>query len=170
MTARIYCGTHAKYNSGSIAGKWIDLEDFAGDKEGFYDSCRELHSDESDPEFMFQDYEGFPAVFYSESGLPDALFEWLDLDENDRELLEAYANATGYGADDITIDAARDAFHGVYDSEADAAEKMTTEYLEASGASLPDYVVVDWRATWECNLRHDFATAYENGRLWVFHN
>lgn len=170
MTARIYCGTYAKYNSGSIAGKWINLEDFAGDKAGFYDACRELHADEADPELMFQDFEGFPRVFYSESGLPDSLFEWLELDENDRELLEAYAGATGYDAGEITIDAARNVFHGVYDSEADAAEEMTTEALASAGAELPDYIVVDWRATWECNLRHDFCTHYMQGRLWVFYN
>ena len=26
---RIYVGTYAKYNAGSIAGQWLDLEDYA---------------------------------------------------------------------------------------------------------------------------------------------
>ena len=54
--ARIYVGTYAKYNEGSIFGKWMDLSDYSGSEE-FYDACRELHSDEEDPEMMFQDWE-----------------------------------------------------------------------------------------------------------------
>lgn len=164
---KIYCGTYAKYNSGSIAGKWIDLEDFAGDKEGFYKACAELHADESDPEFMFQDYEGFPSVFYSESGLPDALFDWLELDEDDRTMVEMYAEAFKYSADDVTIDQAQEAFFGKYDSEADAAQEIIEEM---GGVKIPDEVVVDWKATWECNLQHGFSTTFSDGQLWVFNN
>jgi antirestriction protein len=61
----VYVGTFAKYNSGSIKGAWIKLE--GHDAETFQAACLELHSDESDPELMFQDFEGFPRAFYSES-------------------------------------------------------------------------------------------------------
>src|SRR5690349_16831915 len=54
---RVYVGTYAKYNNGSIAGAWLDLEDYA-DKDSFLAACAELHKDEDDPEFMFQDFEG----------------------------------------------------------------------------------------------------------------
>lgn len=50
--ARIYVGTYAKYNEGSIFGKWLDLSDYS-DSEEFYEACRELHKDEEDPELMF---------------------------------------------------------------------------------------------------------------------
>ena len=43
--ARIYVGTYAKYNDGSIEGKWFDLSDFS-DKDEFYEACKELHADE----------------------------------------------------------------------------------------------------------------------------
>ena len=92
---RLYVGTYAKYNRGSIEGKWLDLEDYA-DKEDFYEACAELHKDEADPEIMFQDFEGFPREFYCESSVPDALFDWLALSEDDRELLARYADATGF--------------------------------------------------------------------------
>lgn len=52
--ARIYVGTYAKYNDGSIEGKWFDLSDFS-DKDEFYEACKELHADEEDPEYMFYD-------------------------------------------------------------------------------------------------------------------
>jgi len=56
---RIYVGTYAKYNSGSIAGKWLDLEDYS-DKEAFLEACAELHKDEI-PENLrsYFDYEAY---------------------------------------------------------------------------------------------------------------
>ena len=62
---KIYCGTYAKYANGSIDGAWLDLEDYS-DKDEFLAACRELHKDEADPEFMFQDWEGIPDDMVSE--------------------------------------------------------------------------------------------------------
>ena len=55
MENKIYVGTYYKYNCGSIAGAWIDLENLT--KDEFYQKCKELHKGEQDPEFMFQDFE-----------------------------------------------------------------------------------------------------------------
>lgn len=52
----VYVGTYRKYNNGSIAGAWLTLNDYKT-PEDFWRACRLLHSDERDPEFMFQDYE-----------------------------------------------------------------------------------------------------------------
>ena len=57
--ARVYVGTYKKYNERSIKGGWLDLADYKNYQE-FLTACRELHKDESDPEFMIQDNEGFP--------------------------------------------------------------------------------------------------------------
>lgn len=57
--AKVYVGTYAKYNNGSIAGKWIDLSQFNSYDE-FVAECRRVHNDEHDPELMIQDYEDFP--------------------------------------------------------------------------------------------------------------
>lgn len=64
--ARVYVGTYHKYNSGSLAGKWLTLADYAN-RDEFYAACRELHKDEADPEFMFQDWEGVPSWMIGES-------------------------------------------------------------------------------------------------------
>lgn len=117
----IYVGTYAKYNEGSIEGKWLNLEDYAS-KDAFYEAAKELHKDEEDPELMFQDFEGFPRRYYSESSLPDALWDWLELDADDRELLEVYIDEVN--DNDATIDQARDAFMGKYDSEEDWAQEL----------------------------------------------
>lgn len=57
--ARVYVGTYAKYNSGSLAGAWINLDDCA-DYSEFLAKCAATHKDERDPEFMIQDAEAFP--------------------------------------------------------------------------------------------------------------
>ena len=44
---RIYVGTYAKYNDGSLFGKWMDLSDYI-DLNDFYEACLELHQDEED--------------------------------------------------------------------------------------------------------------------------
>ena len=57
--ARVYVGTFRKYNSGSIAGAWIDLASCATYSD-FLTKCKAVHKDERDPEFMIQDTEEFP--------------------------------------------------------------------------------------------------------------
>lgn len=85
---KIYVGTYAKYNNGSIDGKWLTLSDYS-DLEEFYNACKELHADESDPELMFQDFEvpeGLENVIW-EGGISDTIFE-------DVEELEMLSNLT----------------------------------------------------------------------------
>jgi antirestriction protein len=171
VTAQLYVGTYAKYNNGSIAGGWVDLTQFS-DVDEFIDYIKELHKDEEDPEFMFQDYEGFPECFYAESMSTEnlcKLFEFLNMDEDDRKMIEMYADATGYSIDDISLRDAQDKFHGTADSEADFAERTAEECGELK--DFPTWVVIDWEASWNCNLRFDYDTARdEDGTVWFFLN
>ena len=91
MTYRIYVGTYAKYNSGSIKGAWLDLEDYAC-KQDFYEACAELHSDEADPEYMFQDHEDIPKFFIGETCLSDDIWSYMDCAMDD-EVKAAYVEA-----------------------------------------------------------------------------
>lgn len=59
---RVYVGTYAKYNNGSIKGGWLNLPDYATHAE-FLAACHKLHRDERDPEFMIQDMEHMPDGF-----------------------------------------------------------------------------------------------------------
>lgn len=45
------------------------------------------------------------------------------------------------------------AFYGRYDSEADFAEDHTTDCY---GLNIPSFMVIDWQATWDQGLRHDY--------------
>jgi antirestriction protein len=170
--AALYVGTYAKYNNGSIYGKWVKLSDYS-DAEGFLEYCRELHSDEEDPEFMFQDFEGFPSSFYSESMSCDELeklLEYVNMNEDDRELLELYADATGYNITEVNLRDAQDAHHGSADSEADFAERMAEECGDIP-RDLPRWIVIDWEASWNCNLCYDYNTATDvHGNIHFFLN
>jgi hypothetical protein len=63
-----------------------------------------------------------------------------------------------YGED--YLDNFEDAYVGEFDSEEDFAEGYTTDCYSLD---LPAFVVVDWKMTWECNLRYDYS--YENGHM-----
>jgi antirestriction protein len=134
----VYVGTYSKYNSGSIKGKWLNLEDYAS-KEDFLKAAAALHKDEPDAELMFQDFEGFPRQYYSESSLSDELWDWLDLDEDDRELLAVYSDELG--DDKATIEQARDAFWGKFDSKKDWAMSFL-EDSELSAEQAANYLTL----------------------------
>lgn len=162
-TARIYCGTYAKYSAGSIKGAWLTLADYA-DREEFLEACRELHADERDPELMFQDFENFPRAWYCESSAPpEILWEFLELDEDEAEAFAAYAENIGSGA---TIRNFQDAFQGKWES----VEAFAQDLAENSGISVtPTWLDIDWKGTWE-NLRHDYFTAETDGGIFIFWN
>lgn len=73
MKAAVYCGTYDKYNGGSIEGAWISLANYPS-KRKFFAACRELHKDEHEPEFMFQDWENIPTSMVSESHVDDEIW------------------------------------------------------------------------------------------------
>lgn len=139
--ARVYVGTYAKYTAGSLKGAWLDLSDYS-DKDEFIAACKELHSDESDPELMFQDHEEIPDGMIGESHISDEVWEWLDLSEDDRELLEVYRQIDS----DADIDDARDHFYG----RASSPKEFAEEYAEQHGMTdkIPDELrsCIDWQA------------------------
>lgn len=167
MTARIYVGTYAKYNNGSIAGAWLDLEDYS-DRDAFYEACKKLHANEPDPELMFQDFEGFPRSFYSESNVPAELWDWLELDESDRDMLAAYQHGV---ESDGTIEQAREAFAGTADSESDWAATWLEETggLDGVPKHLENYIDFEAYAR-DARLGGDVSFVRYEGTLYVFHN
>ncbi len=115
--SKVYVGTYRKYNNGSIQGDWLDLEDY-DNKAEFYDACRELHSDEDDPELMFQDWEDIPSRYITESSIGEDLWDWLKLSPEEREIASTYLEEVDHSAD---LEVALEAFDGEHDSEVDWA-------------------------------------------------
>lgn len=139
--ARVYVGTYGKYNNGSLFGAWLDLSDYA-DKEEFYEACRELHKDEEDAEFMFQDYENIPENLISESWISGNFFTLRDavenLNETEQEAFFVWCNYKGYDlgekdADDLVRDF-WDEYQGQYDDEEDFAYQIVEECYD-----LPEF-------------------------------
>lgn len=166
----LYCGTYHKYNSGSIDGAWLKLEDF-NDPEGFFEACQKLHSNESDPEYMFQDFEGFPSCLYSESlGATDLekIYAWLEFDESEREIVELYLENVNQQPEELQD--ALDAFMGSYSSLADYAE----EYAESAGwIQRQDWPhpsnYVDWQRMGEdLETNGHFTTVRHHGDVYLF--
>lgn len=139
--ARIYVGTYAKYNEGSLFGQWLDLPDYS-DSEEFYDACKQLHSDEQDPELMFQDWENIPDSLIGESWLSDNIFEVVEaitaLDDTEQEAFNIWCNDTSTDMDTNDIDSLiksfQDDYQGKYDNEEDFAYEIVEELYD-----LPDF-------------------------------
>ncbi len=159
---QIYVGTYAKYNSGSIAGEWLDIADYS-DKEEFLAACAELHMGETDPEFMFQDMEDIPAGMANESWVSEDLFEYAAMDEHDQKLLRVYRDNVNDSGD---LTEAQDHFHGVYESAAEYVQETT----ECHG-DIPEHLqnYIDWESMardWGFDGYQFVEVAYEE--VWVF--
>ena len=69
-----------------------------------------------------------------------------------------------------TAEQFEDAYYYQTDSwhpEAEFAEHITTE---VQCVELPNYVVIDWKATWDRALSYDFSTIEFDGETYFFHN
>lgn len=123
---RIYVSTYHKYNSGTLQGEWMDLEDYS-DAAEFFEAAKELHEDEEDPEFMFQDFDEVPARFkdesMSESELQE-LYDFIEMVEDSRHDMEVFEAAEACGIDPSDVD---EAYQGKYDSDEDFAEEMAEQ-------------------------------------------
>ncbi len=142
-----------KYNEGSLFGKWLNLEEFS-DFEELTNAMRELHKDEQDPEFMFQDYE-CPKMFeemglISESYISTDIFEVLEVIENcsyDFEVIESYCDCVGvYDDIETTVSKVEESYNGEYESDI----HFVSNLLEDCGdipQELPNYIHIDWERT-----------------------
>lgn len=158
---KIYVGTYRKYNEGSIAGEWLDIEDYS-DKEEFLEACKALHSDEEDPELMFQDMEDIPEGMATESFVSEELFEYAQMDEDDRELLRVYRSEVNSSGD---LKEAQNHFHGRYSSAEDYAQEITEQQ-----GDIPDHLknYIDYEAMARDMGFEGYTFAMHEGECWVF--
>jgi len=124
---RVYVGTYAKYNNGSIFGEWLTLGDYE-DIEDFYNACKKIHANETDPEFMFQDWDITEEFrnFISECGINENLFLLNDLDPETAKIVLAYAEYMGELTEE-RIKEAQEHFIGEFETYAEIGEYFADE-------------------------------------------
>ena len=149
LEAKVYVGTYKKYNEGSIEGKWLDLIDYV-DKEDFYNDCKELHSDEEDAEYMFQDWEGIPDGLIGECWISDTVFELIHKAEeiNDFDAFLSFLDFTGYSIEDeelgYLLQKFQDTFYGRFINEESFASLLVEEgYLGDVSENVKSYIDYD---------------------------
>lgn len=145
---KLYVGTYYKYNCGSIEGKWLDLDDYT-DKEEFLTACKEVHKDEQDPEFMFQDWEGesWEKSLYSECSVPEEYWEikdGLEKSSIDKDIFGAWLTITNEDASVENIEKAEEQYCGKYESGEEYAEMEFEDTYKDS----PLLQYVDWERVW----------------------
>ncbi len=141
-TPKIYVSTYGKYNDGSLKGRWFDLESFQN-AESFDQACRAFHSDEPEPELMFQDWENIPSFLICEYFLhPDAFLYFQSIAEMDQTTAEAFrlycANITSwpaYGNDfEAMLEEFNESYQGYYGGAMkDPKTEFAYQYIEDIG-------------------------------------
>jgi antirestriction protein len=139
---RIYVGTYGKYNEGSLHGKWFDLESFQ-DAESFERACRNFHSDESDAELMFQDWENIPSFLICEYFLnPDAFLYFQEAAQIDSTTADAFrlycehmTSWPEFGTDfETMLEGFHQSYQGYYGGAMkDPKTEFACQYIEDTG-------------------------------------
>lgn len=133
----VYVGTYGKYNGGSLDGMWVDLTTFS-DYDEFIEFCEAIHSDEDDPELMFQDYENFPKQWYDEFIYEDEfdkIIEYANLSDNEQEAVDAYFDEISDNAEIYEI---IEKWQGEWDDEEAFAQHIFEECYEHN---LSDFAI-----------------------------
>jgi len=137
---KLYVGTYSAYNNGSLKGEWVDLTNF-DDSSEFYEYCAKLHYTEEDPEFMFQDFEGFPKNLYCECGGVDDIYEYINFCK------KSYLNQDCIDSGlelDIPLDKIEYAYCGEFSSDEDFAYNMAEETGDLDKDPHWPYTFIDW--------------------------
>ncbi|MFN4362537.1 antirestriction protein ArdA [Chryseobacterium hispalense] len=148
-TASIYVSTYAKYNNSSLYGKWLNLGDYSN-YEDLLETMRELHKDESDPKFMFQDYENCELFeklgLISECHLSPDIYEissQIDDSGHDLEVFEACTDCLGRIDFQSLYEYVNNFYYGEFSSDEDFVQWL----YEDDTVNIPNWVVIDWEAT-----------------------
>jgi len=170
---RIYIADLAAYNSGILAGFWMDLEgmdiDDANSAITEFLKKQTTKTGELREEYAIHDHEDGPNC--GEHGLEEYVNFQMAVDDSalDETIVQAYAeNITGPGyafdGDDV-----KDAYHGEYNSVEDFAE----EFFDSTGQidTIPEFVRyhVDWEGVWR-DMEGFIEVNAGNGNVYIFRN
>lgn len=164
----VWATTYGLYNQGRLVGKWFDLTDYS-DKDEFIEAVTEfLKPYDPDPEIMFCDWQCLPAGKVSESSISEDVWDWLDLDDEDKEILAVYQEhvcGVGYPT---TVEQAKEAFAGKYDSKGDWAYETLNESgtLNEVPQELRGYI--DFESYASDAESGNLTFVHHDGKYWAF--
>jgi len=163
----IYVGTYAKYNQGNLSGDWLYPLDYS-DRESFIEACVELHKDEQDCEYMFQDWQNIPFDLASECDVSSYLWELEEMDEYDRDLLSAYVDATSESVLELGPNTVLEFAQENYIGSGDRMDNILEDYATDCGLldNVPD--CIKFCIDWELWGRDQFWSHYYKGEEWIF--
>lgn len=147
-------------------GKWLTL-DCCWDADDIRNAISEAAGGADEPDIPT--VEGIPqACYHAQTGTIDAdkLAEWLALDEDEGDMVALYWDNIDHSAD---VEDIKDAFQGYHDSGAAFAEQIAEDCGEIP-KGMPSWIVIDWEASWECNLRHDYSSVQHEGSVYIWCN
>lgn len=106
--------------------------------------------------YPLSDIEEFVENYGADAYSKGYYVAWCELTEDghDNDAIEAFVDEFGIQE----IERFEDAYYGEYGSENEFAEQYTTDCYTLS---MPEWVVVDWQATWDTELSDSFT--YNNG-------
>lgn len=164
----VYVGTYKKYNSGSVLGCWLDLENYT-DKEDFLTACKSCHFDESDPEFFFMDWVGIPDVWISNSYIMKDVWNsgFLDRKSTEQEAFTLWSNKYN----EESIDKFDEAYVGHFLEDKDIDEFFEDIFLEMAQVpqDLMFYIDIEqFRNDLLCNGDYDLITSPNYGGEYLF--
>lgn len=91
----VYVGTYKKYNEDNLNGQWVNLTKF-DNYEKFLNYCKEIHKDEKNPQFMFQDFQNFPEKYYHENSLDEEIWDYIQtIKTQDKDVVDAVIDNGG---------------------------------------------------------------------------
>jgi len=142
---KVYVGTYKKYAEGDLHGEWVTIADY-GNEQDFLERCMQIHEDEDDPEFMFQDFQDWPDGVESDEAMEmDEIFEYIEfLRDNEHIPIEAVNAALENYMELCDIE---DSYIGYYDDDQDFAREMALEVngFDEGGEDWPSNCI-DWEA------------------------
>ena len=112
--------------------------------------------------YPIEDVREFVETYGAKAMLEGFYEDWADLDEsNDQDAIAEFVEEFGIE----NVKHFEDSYHGQYDDEADFAEAF---YSDTESTQLPEWVVVDWQASFDRNLYYDF-TVTSSGYVFANH-
>ena len=61
----------------------------------------------------------------------------------------------------------QETYYGWYPNTAEFARHYHENYVEYSDTNTPNWLEIDYQATWDRNLRHDFYYDADSGHVWA---